>query len=634
MGNAIKNCYHPKNLKYDNSDFITEHKNFSIFGCKKSNLEFFYYIVGLDAVEDSKLITSLSECIKNLTSSSKHGQIKHLSHNNVQISCFRNQIGPEFKFTDQLRESLLWLQILKSAYNFGYRLSLATKFQRFSEDSNFIFEYFGDEINFEKPDSLLCFFLTGYSKLICVVDNEYVNEIYNNLKIILNISWKGIGVPGTANYDLKIKDLKPQIPEAFLSNQKRSKFDHYNLIEINFQETVWSKPGVAGTYNGLTILKIGYVMARIISQLGFDYGWRFLGNGLIKSKTNYIFMSKKSNLILSQNHLAAPKLSVIRTGSNDSGILSKNRIERDLARDPKITISSKCDKVIRHRYLMHSTCRNVGCSLSSSHRLTSNLNPNLKPAIIQFTGNDKIRLAGFNFGTVQLIYNCLESNQLEIIKFGDAEMKNCVNQDFKAYQITLKNNPFWCTEECLLLAKFGEKMSFSHRETCPLDFGFGKNPMTTLFFIGEKAAKVRYHMILIFEILRFNNWSVLTSINISNKVSDKGCFIFVKSDFEISNLPKAIIRDASDVENTGRKSRRSVTFANQSIIEKARVSSASVSRPSVRKLRKSNSTGTPGKRSFRKCRKCQVLIIEYRGAGLPKWMHEYYWKSTGKSSYF
>ena len=46
---------------------------------------------------------------------------------------------------------------------------------------------------------------------------------------------------------------------------------------------------------------------------------------------------------------------------------------------------------------------------------------------------------------------------------------------------------------------------------------------------GEKAVRARYALVLVFETLRLNNWSLLTSMDISRNLNDKSAFVFVRS---------------------------------------------------------------------------------------------------------
>ena len=109
------------------------------------------------------------------------------------------------------------------------------------------------------------------------------------------------------------------------------------------------------------------------------------------------------------------------------------------------------------------------------------------PALINLDTNDKIRIAGFSDEINGQFGQCLESGGLQIERKDDTGYKYLDN----GYEFKIAGTPWYCD--------------------------------------GEEAVKSRYALGNCLEMLRLNNFSVLTCFDVSRSVNDKSAFVLVPS---------------------------------------------------------------------------------------------------------
>lgn len=338
----------------------------------------------------------------------------------------------------------MWSSIFFELLKQGWRVRLASDLQRYGEDSTFFFENISNSPDFVVPESIACVSVSSYSKLQVIADQKYMKRLEEDMDQIMNDHWVKYGY-------------------RYGKTNKSHDFDnwsHFAVVEYEFNESVWSKPGLFTGSSGNLLLMAGYSMAHVCASLGHTDGWKFLTNGAVKGTTDYLWFTKYSSSNISNSvpintGLNLPFSEALPPPTYDQSMFS--------AFAPSIT-------------------DNVPGYASS----------NGAPGLIQLCSEDKIRLCGFDDNILNLVTQCLTSAGLKIQKIDADDYKHIAN----GYNIKIVGHPWWCT--------------------------------------GEKAVRARYGLMQVFEMLRVNNWSILTSIDISRRLNDKSAFVFVKSLMPVS----------------------------------------------------------------------------------------------------
>ena len=155
------------------------------------------------------------------------------------------------------------------------------------------------------------------------------------------------------------------------------------MTEYNYGTQVWfgQGSGFRDKSKGIELLLAAMSMGSICSELGIGEGWKYLSNGSVKGKTDYVWFMKYEVNNLSAacpNYYSLPYYE----------IPPPNYEEITSTLPPGLLISDE----------------------------------NVQPAVVQLYRNDKIRLCGFNDQVVQMIVNCLQQvGGLSVQKVNDTD---------------------------------------------------------------------------------------------------------------------------------------------------------------------------------------------------------------------
>ena len=396
------------------------------------------YVIGLPV--NHQILNHIEEAIKSVEPSA--GRRKNYENEN-HVTKFDMPWQYYKNFHSSLQQKLLYATIFYKCLVAGWRVQVATDIQRFADDSLFIFEYIGDQQDFKPPISVCCVSTSSNDKLQLISHQNDSNILQDSLSKLMKKTW------GT-KYN-------------FTNNQREHNLHHYKdykVTEYDYGCFVWSGEGGSGwgdKSKGKEILLATMSMGNICSELGIEEGWKYLTNGSVKGRTDYVWFVKYEvdNLSACPNYYSLPYYEIPPPSYDESfGTTSKS-----------LTVDE-----------------------------------NVLPAMVQLYRNDKIRLCGFNNQVVQMIVDCLEQvGGLHVQKVNDTDYINI----FNGRTIQLTGTPWWCSR--------------------------------------EKAVISRWALAMIFEVLRLQNWSILTALDLSIALSDKSTFIFVKSAMSVApppNLPE------------------------------------------------------------------------------------------------
>ena len=157
------------------------------------------------------------------------------------------------------------------------------------------------------------------------------------------------------------------------------------MTEYDYGTHVWwgQGSGYGDKSKGIELLLAAMSMGSICSELGIGEGWKYLSNGSVKGKTDYVWFMKYEVNDLSAtvcaagpNYFSLPYYEIPPPNYDEiaGGIPPPNYDEIACALPPGLLISDE----------------------------------NVQPAVVQLYRNDKIRLCGFNDQVVQMIVNCLQ----------------------------------------------------------------------------------------------------------------------------------------------------------------------------------------------------------------------------------
>ena len=377
------------------------------------------------------------------STSNKDRSVKTYS-NEPNVVKYETPYDYEHNFKSSLQYKLMYTSIFSSLLKIGWRVRLASDFQRYGESSTFIFEYVGNTPNFQRPESLACISVSSHDKLQLISDMMYHQVLKSDMERILDATWKKYG-------------------HRYTCEQREHKFKNYQetiVTEYDLGESVWGRPAFSSSENGKMRLEAGMTIAHVCGQLGKASGWQFLTVGQVKGKTDYIWMVKYPN-VFEPSCPALPAYGQFNLPFHEPL--------------PPPTYAEAMNPLVNLAPI--------------------NTNNAESPAIMELASYDKIRISGFPDSIINLFGQCLEAGGLQIQSRNETDFKFINN----GYSFKIEGYPWWCSK--------------------------------------EEAVRSRYALSLCMEMLRLNNYSVLTCIDISRSLSDKSAFLFVKSAVPVEALP-------------------------------------------------------------------------------------------------